>query len=79
MPLTQEELGRLDAARNNSMVHRLTKDKRVLQLAFEHIEHIEPLLIHSRKVIEALVAERNATLCYRVRSAWQRVRRLWAK
>jgi hypothetical protein len=68
MPLTQEELGRLDAARNNSMVHRLTKDKRVLQLAFEHIEHIEPL-----------VAERNATLCYRVRSAWQRVRRLWAK
>ncbi len=66
MPLTNEEFARLDAARVNSMHHRVPKDKRILQLAFEHIEDTHKQLRQAVALAEALHSQRAKSLCWRI-------------
>jgi hypothetical protein len=67
MPLTNEEFARLDAARVNSMHHRQTGDnKRVLQLAFEHIEDMHRHVSKALNTANELVALHRRSLCYRI-------------
>lgn len=67
MPLSNDEFARLDAARVNSRHHRQTGDsKRILQLAFEHIEDFHDQQRRAILTIEELVKLRNKSWCFRV-------------
>ncbi len=83
MGLTNEEFGRLEAARTNSMHHRVTQNKRVLQLAFEHIEALSHQHAKALSMIEAFVNLRKKSLCYRVPAflylQWVRVKGLFTR
>jgi hypothetical protein len=66
MPLTNDEFARLDTARVNSQHLRQAEGKRILQLAFEHIEDLSAQQRRAIKVIEAMMNHRNKSLCWRV-------------
>lgn len=67
MPLTNSEFARLDAARVNSVHHRQTGDKkRILQLAFEHLEDLQSQQAKALKLIQVLISQRNKSWCFRV-------------
>lgn len=64
MPLTNEDFAQLDKARVALKRHATGKSN--LQLAFEHIETMQPQLQRAVGVIELLVKKRNASWCFRV-------------
>ncbi|MCE5292935.1 MAG: hypothetical protein LLG14_27380 [Nocardiaceae bacterium] len=66
MPLTNEEFARLDAARLNSKHLRVNGSKRILQIAFEHIEDLQGQQKRALSLIDQLVAFRNESLCWRI-------------
>lgn len=66
MPLTNEEFARLDEARIKSLHLRSKQQKRILQLAFEHIEALSRQQVKALKLIELLTDQKRKSLCYRV-------------
>lgn len=75
MPLTNEEFARLEAARVNSMHHRVRHDKRVLQLAFERLEEVQVQLEQALNVADYLVKKRQTSLCHRVPAFFSRLKK----
>lgn len=83
MALTNEDFARLDAARVNSQHLRKgatapAGSRRILELAFEHIEDLQSQQKRALALIDQLVVFRNESLCWRIPAffavQWARVK-----